>query len=1110
MNSLDISREYEEKHIVDTMEIVVANRDKTRKDVDKMKKDIDSMWDQYFAGDTEIWVPLHNTMAMHAEASKSLSKFTRASSKPYFGRILFTDRSTGKKESLYIGRCGINKNLTEQAVADWRAPISNIYYENGLGECGFLSPDGDDIELNLELKRTYDIDAGKLIDYVDSEVVANDELLTKYLAKNKQAVLGEIIATIQKEQNDIIRKTPFKNVIVQGAAGSGKTTVAMHRISYILYNYAEKVSPSNFFIIGSNKLLLNYITGVLPELDVEGVSQMTMEEMFAHIIGDVWDEDKYKISSNEGSALHSFEELREFCDDLEKRHFNAVNIVLNRDCFVEGLEKGRSGIYDRAEAMGTADYLEYDGKRQKCEGYPSCVMLMFADFINRFIKENPALSLQQKVLQLEEHLKENIEYEFSSHSSRYTEREKAAIKKYFRNSFGPEECEYDIFSLYDDFLEGKAAGVRRKRSVRHREDKKIGCPDGLGCNENAKNVNDVQETDTKRGYDVYDLAALAYIFKRVVNTDVDKMMHHIVIDEAQDYGISVYKSLDFCYDNCTYTIMGDISQNIRYDSGLNSWDELKKLILTDERDSFCTLRKSYRNTVEISEFATGILDHGNFDVYPVEPIIRHGDDPEILNVAQSDLFDVISQKCREWQSQGHMTVAVVCRNDKEAKEVYDNLSGRGLNVIDSDAEKAEFGSGIMVLPVALTKGLEFDAVLLFEPDSLAYPVDDRHAKLLYVAATRALHELCVVCSGEITGLISEPVEEGKRRHIIDSDPESEDDGLTPGERLRRERKAQAKDADFVKNQTLNKAGARTDRMLGKNDGSSVISEEKIELSKAKQIQNPVENSLDAAVNEVMQDISGQAKLFASAADDSVLKPAGHAMPSLSAKWITVQNNGIYIQSRYGILRICPISSGIIRFTFCAGSSFKAPGNDKLKEFGMLKNFTQRQTPKTIEIGVANLSVTVDKLTGAVVYKDSKGKELIKEKAIDTRFVVPGNLLRNMDASGSASGASGMIGFTSFMPKNNISFHAYCRESENYKYIGNSAMYVTNADGYPGLVMVKDSFAIMPVSPGEAIFDNRSGHGIKLITEGEIIDYYFIKADNTSEIVNYYGKFIREQ
>lgn len=166
--------------------------------------------------------------------------------KPYFGRIDFKDPNVKGDESYYIGRVGIAKNNSEPVVLDWRAPIASVYYESGLGPCQYTVSSEGTFTIDLKRKRTYEIENDHLKDFFDSDVVANDELLTKYLAKNKKAVLGEIIATIQKEQNLIIRRSPKTNIIVQGVAGSGKTTVAMHRISYILYNYSDDFRPEGF------------------------------------------------------------------------------------------------------------------------------------------------------------------------------------------------------------------------------------------------------------------------------------------------------------------------------------------------------------------------------------------------------------------------------------------------------------------------------------------------------------------------------------------------------------------------------------------------------------------------------------------------------------------------------------------------------------------------------------------------------------------------------------------------------------------------------------------------------------------------------------------------
>ena len=238
----------------------------------------------------------------------------------------------------------------------------------------------------------------------------------------------------------------------------------------------------------------------------------------------------------------------------------------------------------------------------------------------------------------------------------------------------------------------------------------------------------------KSEFDVYDLAALAYLYKRMKETEVISEAHHVVIDEAQDFGMMAYSVLKFCIRDCTYTIMGDVSQNIHFGYGLHDWEELKTLFLKDGMDSFGVLKKSYRNTVEISEFATNILHHGTFSMYPVEPIIRHGNPVALLKVQDGkDLIGKAADICRKWQEKGLDTIAVVLRDRQSAKAVSEEL-GQYVEVMDSDLEKAVFGSGIMVLPVDYTKGLEFDAVLILDPDRQDYPVDDGHAKLLYVAA----------------------------------------------------------------------------------------------------------------------------------------------------------------------------------------------------------------------------------------------------------------------------------------------------------------------------------------------------------------------------------------
>ena len=721
----NISRKAEEAYLAETLRVVRDNVREYGQEVAKMQEDIDEMLEHYHDNDAEVLTILNNTVTMHTHMKRALERNEKALKKPYFGRIVFHDEALNKEESLYIGRGGIAKDTTHQMVTDWRAPVANAYYENGLGKCSYPVPDGQQMEIELLLKRTYEIEDAKLIDYYDSEVVANDELLTRYLAKNKKAVLGEIIATIQQEQNEIIRKSPYHSMIVQGVAGSGKTTVAMHRISYILYNYEERFQPEDFYIVGSNRILLDYITGVLPDLDVYGIRQMTMEQLFVRLLYEDWNE-TYRIcpvrdAGKDGAVrgtLAWFEKLQKFCSRVEWNKIPRTTVLFNRKQFVEGLRDGRVGVFD-----------ESGGKNDPKD----MVVLMTGEAIERYIRQNPSVSAQSKVLMLQERLMGKVEDEFLGKGISYTLEEKKAIRRSMRKRFGARQWKKSVYEMYHDFLtEQKQQGV---------------------C------VEEPQEE-----LDVYDLAALAYLYRRMRETEVISEAHHIVVDEAQDFGVMVYAVLKECVRSCTYTVMGDVSQNIRMDYGISDWEGVKNILLTGERDNFCVLRKSYRNTVEIANFASDILAHGEFPGYGAEPVIRHGEAVGIRQTAGRDLYREAAKICKGWQTDGFDTIAVICRDQKQAQETAELLQ-KELPVMPWDPEKASFEKGIMVFPVEYTKGLEFDAVLLLSPDRESYPTDDGHAKLLYVAATRALHRLEVMHTGNLTGLIADPIPKKNKKRV---------------------------------------------------------------------------------------------------------------------------------------------------------------------------------------------------------------------------------------------------------------------------------------------------------------------------------------------------------
>ena len=947
-----ISRRDEEAYLARTLEVVRDNVEEYGKEVARMQEDIDEMLEHYHDNDTEVLTILNNTVTMHSHMKRALERNEKAIKKPYFGRIVFQDEMLDKEESLYIGRGGIFSDTTHWMVVDWRAPVANAYYENGLGKCSYPVPGGGRMKIDLKLKRTFEIENAKLLDYFDTEVVANDDLLTKYLAKSKQAVLGEIIATIQKEQNDIIRQSPFHNVIVQGVAGSGKTTVAMHRISYILYNYAEKFKPEDFYIVGSNRILLDYITGVLPDLDVYGIKQMTMEQLFVRLLYEDWDGEKYSITAPRKGEyargkLQWFHALERFCERLEWDTIPRNSVMLDPKQFVEGFKDGRGGVYD--ERGGKSDV-----KRM--------VILYPGEAIERYIRQNPRVSVQSKILMLNERLAGKVEDEFLGKGVKYTDAEKKAIRRAYRDRFGKKVWKGSIFDLYRKFLtEQQAKGYKGA----------------------------LPET----AFDVYDLAALAYLYKRVKETELISEAHHIVIDEAQDFGMMVYAVLKYCVKDCTYTIMGDVSQNIHMGYGLNDWEEAKTQMLSGERDAFCILKKSYRNTVEISDFAADILAHGSFPGYSAEPVLRHGD-PVLVEKAADDVELIARAEavCRDWQRNGFDTIAVICRDEKEAERTAKEL-GKRLPVTESNLEKAVFDKGIMVLPVEYTKGLEFDAVLLLDPGREEYPTDDGHAKLLYVAATRALHRLCVLHTGNLTGLIADPIP--KKNAVL--------------RKQREEKRAQRADGGVPKPGTVKpEQPASVQRQLRKrisivtnpaasHPAAGGIAPAPAQTARAKE---PVLRPVSAAkpLSAPVQPQSTQSRLkaipakkpagygFGDMPDNGRLRPIGHSKPDFSIRWTEQRADGLYLQSRYGILRLCPVGSSIVRVTFSRRAQLPQEAHPGIAVNRTDRAWKYRENAKMVELMTPELCIQADKATGALRYLTKEKTLLMAEASKEPRLI----------------------------------------------------------------------------------------------------------------------------
>ncbi|MEG0806037.1 MAG: ATP-binding domain-containing protein [Lachnospiraceae bacterium] len=666
-DSIEMEQNYLEKCIA----IIYQNIQRYEEQGHRRFEETQALYKEMHDGNMEVYDQLVTSKDLEIHTKKQLESNFAALRKPYFGRISFDNLTDGWKADLYIGKHGITSGGTQVNVVDWRAPVASVYYENILGRGSYRVLDEEECEIDLQRKRTYDIEDGRLRGMFDSDVVSNDELLIQYLSRHKEAVLHDIIATIQKEQNKIIRANPFHNVIVQGVAGSGKTTVATHRISYILYNYKEKFTSNEFCIIGSTDHLLDYILSGLPELEIYDVKYKRMDELLQYLLNKDWRKNgkiqPITMSQAYKSKIEYSRELEQYLKSIRK---NTLPLQSLRD--------NKLGI------------------------------LINKRTIMDVIRINSDNSVKKLLKDLDDRVKLKFKEVYRGEPEGY--RKSISDYKGYYGSLLPTD---NIYFIYQKFLE--YYGRKTKTDV-----------------------EETMENIQKNRYDVYDLAALVLIYYRIKQVKKDEEFGQIIVDEAQDFGPTVYYSLKMVLPNCYFTIMGDVSQNINFETGMNNWQVMQDEIFSKDTDEFCVLSKSYRNTIEIAEFANELYKNSIREDYRMDPVIRHGEPVTMLEIiSREEGVGVICDLISELKQKEYKTVAVICFQEEEKEFVEKKL-------VSYIGEEKMLREGIQVLFLPMTKGLEFDVVILWKPDLKKGRLEVKEAKCIYVAATRALHELYVI------------------------------------------------------------------------------------------------------------------------------------------------------------------------------------------------------------------------------------------------------------------------------------------------------------------------------------------------------------------------------
>lgn len=594
---------------------------------------------------------------------------TKAS--PYFSRIDFRPDGGGEPASYYIGLYAF-RFQKQLLVIDWRSPVASMFYDYELGRAMYDAPK-EHVEGELTLKRQFKIKDGRMEYAFDSSQNIQDDILQQELAHTSDEKMKSIISTIQKEQNQIIRNEKADTLIIQGVAGSGKTSIALHRVAFLLYRFRNTIKAQNVTIISPNKVFGDYISNVLPELGEEPIFEASLEDL----------------------ALIQLE--------------NGVDFVGDRNA----LETEDKAWEERVRFKATMEFVEQmDGFISRlpetafeAQDYVFGSFLVPADWIRSRVDVYTRFPLMKRLESVADDIHSRLENEFLREE-----------KPPHRNS---------IFLSLRKMLKFKNTLALYKEFYRRIGKPKLYAPVKKGVLE---------------WNDVYPYLYLQAAFTGLQES---RLIKHLVVDEMQDYSPIQYAVLNRLFQ-CPKTILGDFGQSID-PNRCYTLEQLHELYAGSE---LVRLEKSYRSTYEIIHFAKEIADQQDF-----EAVERHGEPPAVLayETGEEEL-EAIAELIGEFHRGGYNALGIVTRTNGEAQALFDRLKERGVEVNLVTPESSSFQNGATVLSVQMSKGLEFDQVVIpFASEETYHTAFDRN--LLYVACTRAMHRLTLTCTGQPSKLL---------------------------------------------------------------------------------------------------------------------------------------------------------------------------------------------------------------------------------------------------------------------------------------------------------------------------------------------------------------------
>lgn len=712
-----------EKDYLRTVLYILEKEIKVNQDILKdydveIKEDLKYIWDETNGiNETEREYAINRiqTRSMTTDnSSRKIKTYEQMIKSAYFARIDFDDGE--EVTPVYIGIASLESGK-DFYVYDWRSPIAGMFYEYEPGDAEYTVPDGDKIAGKILLKRQYVIEGDKIKQIFDTDVQVIDKVLQGLLQSKASAKMKNIVNSIQKEQNKIIRRNDADILIVQGPAGSGKTSVAMHKIAYLLYKERAKINNSNILILSPNNIFSDYISDVLPQIGEKNVYQTTFMDYIKNFLTD------FKIKGDVNTVYETY-----YGDGKGTKEYSSIHLKYGATYInlIENFLKLK-----RKDMLYLTD-IKYDGEVAINTEY----LTKLADEL-----ENSGKSIYSQGAKLIERILLHVSIKFGKDK---------AFKKKLIKTLEANIKKIDAKSLYMDLYSDRERFVHMIEDIYNTTgtQKKM----RLSIKELTSIFDYTRDQLVHGNIPFEDVSGYMYLRDRLYGNASQHKIKYLLVDEAQDYSLMQYAILADLFRHAKIALFGDINQSIMPFSTTTNYEGIMNL-LAEERDNakkeMTYLTKTYRSTYEINMFAKHII--GETNLY--NQIDRHGDEVKIIkdtdDIANSQIIkDALELK------QYYNTLAIICKNQKETEAfrafVENSKEGARFKIV-TGADRVFEPNKIMIIPSYIAKGLEFDACLVYNANDNVYDADA--LKLFYVVCTRAMHKLNIYYTDKLTKLI---------------------------------------------------------------------------------------------------------------------------------------------------------------------------------------------------------------------------------------------------------------------------------------------------------------------------------------------------------------------